>query len=209
MKIAFTGHRPNKLNNDYDLKSELVQRIEKEIINLLATFVAETNGQPEPRITLIIGMALGIDTLAAKIAVSHNIPFIAAIPFKGQERMWPNKSQNIYFELLQKAQCIRICDLHDPNYPDCTYSWLEYQKLTQTPFTADKMDKRNKWVVNNCDKLIAVWDSTSGGTANCVRYANSKGFTIENGLLYHIDPNVIRREILVKQAEEYSKKESK
>lgn len=28
MKIAITGHRPNKLGNDYDLTSPLVERIE-------------------------------------------------------------------------------------------------------------------------------------------------------------------------------------
>ncbi len=35
------------------------------------------------------------------------------------------------------------------------------------------MDKRNKWMVDNCDLLIAVWNGTSGGTANCVNYAKS------------------------------------
>ena len=35
------------------------------------------------------------------------------------------------------------------------------------------MQERNEWMVNNCDVLIAVWDGTSGGTANCVKYAES------------------------------------
>lgn len=29
MKIAITGHRPNKLNNDYDLTSPLIRRIKR------------------------------------------------------------------------------------------------------------------------------------------------------------------------------------
>ncbi len=33
-------------------------------------------------------------------------------------------------------------------------------------------------MVNNCDMLIAVWDGSDGGTANCVKYAQSKGVDI-------------------------------
>ena len=36
-----------------------------------------------------------------------------------------------------------------------------------------KLQKRNEWMVDHCDILIAVWDGTSGGTANCVNYAQS------------------------------------
>jgi uncharacterized phage-like protein YoqJ len=37
------------------------------------------------------------------------------------------------------------------------------------------MQDRNIWMVDHCDALIAVWDGTSGGTANCVRYAQKVG----------------------------------
>jgi uncharacterized phage-like protein YoqJ len=33
------------------------------------------------------------------------------------------------------------------------------------------LQKRNEWMVDHCDLLIAVWDGSEGGTANCVRYA--------------------------------------
>lgn len=36
------------------------------------------------------------------------------------------------------------------------------------------MQKRNEWMVDNCDILIAVWDKSPGGTKNCVDYAESK-----------------------------------
>ena len=35
------------------------------------------------------------------------------------------------------------------------------------------MQIRNQWMVDNCELLIAVFDGTSGGTANCVNYAKS------------------------------------
>ena len=36
-----------------------------------------------------------------------------------------------------------------------------------------KMQTRNEWMVNHCDKLIAVWNGSDGGTGNCVNYAKS------------------------------------
>jgi uncharacterized phage-like protein YoqJ len=35
------------------------------------------------------------------------------------------------------------------------------------------MQDRNKWMVDHCDALVAIWNGTSGGTANCVKYALS------------------------------------
>lgn len=93
MQIAITGHRPNKLGNDYALTSDLIGSIKHEIMRVLRTFEHKD-------LTLITGMALGIDTLFAKIAIEHNIPFIAAIPFKGQEIVWPEESQETYRMVL-------------------------------------------------------------------------------------------------------------
>jgi nucleoside 2-deoxyribosyltransferase len=48
------------------------------------------------------------------------------------------------------------------------------------------MQDRNIWMVDHCDALIAVWDGTSGGTANCVGYAKRVGKPI-----VYIDPTNI------------------
>ena len=37
------------------------------------------------------------------------------------------------------------------------------------------MKTRNVWMVNNSFKLITVWDGTTGGTGNCVKYAKKHG----------------------------------
>lgn len=152
MKVAITGHRPNKLGNDYDLTSPLLQRIRSEIINII-------NNYPEPRDiiitnpTFISGMALGIDTLFAEIALVLKYPLICAIPCLGQPSMWPPKSKQRYLNILNSAN--------------------EIHYITQEPYTHSCMQLRNEWMVDICDVLIAVWDKSSGGTANCVRYAMS------------------------------------
>ena len=48
------------------------------------------------------------------------------------------------------------------------------------------MQRRNEYMVDKADTLIAVWNGTSGGTANCVKYAKKKGVDI-----VRLDPNKI------------------
>jgi uncharacterized phage-like protein YoqJ len=143
MIVAFTGHRPNKLGG-YDLPNPTYIKVCQEIEKNLKAL------NPDKVIT---GMALGVDQWAANIAHKLNIPFIAAVPFKDQESRWPQKSQKIYAKLIGLASEVIIVS---PG----TYSY-------------EKMQIRNKWMVDNCNKLIAVWDGTTGGTGNCVEYAKS------------------------------------
>ena len=145
MIVAFTGHRPDKLggfklpNPTY---SYVCQQIEKSLIEL----------KPEK---VISGMALGVDQWAASIAHKLGIPFIAAVPFAGQETVWPAASKSIYNKLISLAsEVVIVC----PG----TYS-------------AAKMQVRNEWMVDRCDQLIAIWDGTKGGTGNCVDYATKVG----------------------------------
>lgn len=37
------------------------------------------------------------------------------------------------------------------------------------------MQKRNEYMVDLADKVIAVWDGSKSGTANCVKYAEKTG----------------------------------
>ncbi len=169
MKIAITGHRPHKLGNDYDLTSPLIKWIRKQITSIINSYnKGEFTQTYTSNLTFITGMALGIDTLFAKIAIENNIPFIAAIPCVGQEYRWIKKSQDLYNEIL--------------SHPLCTKNLLRNSMYTNTC-----MQNRNIWMVDNCDLLIAVWDGTSGGTANCVKYAKSvnKEIIIINPLTFN------------------------
>lgn len=143
MIVAFTGHRPSKLGG-YILPNPTYIKICKSIDATLR----ELN--PDQ---VISGMALGIDQWAANIAIKLNIPFIAAIPFEGQERKWPVASQKTFNALLKKAAGQTIV---------CPGS-----------YSPDKMQIRNQWMVDRCDILIAIWDGSKGGTGNCVQYAEA------------------------------------
>lgn len=150
MKLAITGHRPNKLGHDYELKSPLIKEIKKRILEVI--------DEHKPT-HLISGMALGIDTLFAIIAHQEAIDLIAAIPCYMQERNWQQSSINLYRKILDTP----------------INGHLPIQVIvTQSNYTPECMQDRNIWMVDNCDILLAVWDGTSGGTANCVKYAYSK-----------------------------------
>lgn len=146
--IAFTGHRPNKLGNDYDLVSPKVKLIETQIYNTVTEIAKEDEYE------FIVGGALGIDTLVAKLAIKFYIPFTVAVPCRDQDRMWPQKSRDRYKDILLKAK-------------EIYYISEEYNNHC--------MQDRNKWMVDNSDILIAVWNGTKGGTANCINYAQKIG----------------------------------
>lgn len=163
MKVMITGHRPNKLGNDYDLKSDLTYKIRAKIIEIL--FNLGIDGEVSNGITKIEegigGMALGIDMLFTTICLELGIPFTAYVPCRNQDKMWPQKSKDHYKFLLEQADKIVLVN-------DCEYNQFV-------------MQSRNKAMVDAIGEdgvVIAVWDGTPGGTANCVSYAKSKNKTI-------------------------------
>ena len=50
--------------------------------------------------------------------------------------------------------------------------------LIQTHYTPDCMDKRNRYMVDHADVLIAVWDGSPSGTGKTVRYAHQQGKSV-------------------------------
>lgn len=151
MIVGFTGSRPQKLGG-FVLPNPIYNKICKETERLLLEL------KPEKCIS---GMALGYDQYAANICLKLKIPFIAAIPFVGQEAIWPEDSKKAYNYLLRTAERQVI--------------------ISEGSYSAYKMQIRNEYIVNNSDIIIACHDGTAGGTKNCVDYAksiNKKIYTI-------------------------------
>lgn len=149
MKIAFTGHRPNKLGGYDDSKNF------REKFNSFVTEILKhddiMNSFRQHNLYFITGMALGVDTWSAKLAIDYRIPYFAFVPFFGQEKVWPKDSQDDYHYLLKNA--FRVINVCKPGYAH----W--------------KMQRRNEKMVDFCNLLIAVWDGSHGGTMNCIKYA--------------------------------------
>jgi len=146
--VCGTGHRPNKLGG-YTHEAEAM-------LHTLANWWLSANRPKE----VITGMALGWDTALAISSYNLGIPYTAAIPFRGQEEMWPQKSQDKYNLLLSKAKDIVI--------------------VCEGGYSSQKMQLRNIWMVDNSQGILALWDGTSGGTHNCVKYAKTTKKPIYN-----------------------------
>lgn len=146
---AFTGHRPQRLGGyGDDVTARLSQFVEGWL----------TANRPKKAIS---GMAQGWDMAVADACIRLNIPFIAALPFKDQDKVWPAQSRTHYREVLAAA--------------DETYI------VSPGPYAVWKMHQRNRWMVDRCDRLISLWDGTpEGGTAKCVEYANLIGRPVTN-----------------------------
>lgn len=101
---------------------------------------------------VISGMALGWDQALMEAAQRLAYPTVAAIPFKGQEKAWPMDSQRKFHDLLEDAMdVVFVCE-------DSYAPW--------------KMQKRNQWMVDQSHAVLALWNGSEGGTANCVKYAD-------------------------------------
>lgn len=151
--MAGTGHRPDKIGG-YDYYNPqrvwIRERIRTALVDLHAT-------------KTISGMALGVDQDLAQVSIDLAIPFIAALPFVGQESRWPKSSQDYYEWLLERADEVVV--------------------VSPGGYAAYKMQVRNKWMVDHANALVSVWDGSPGGTGNCMTYAKDT-----NILVYPIDP---------------------
>lgn len=150
--MAFTGHRPEKLGGYGP------SRLQWAVRGALREALLALNPS-----LCISGMALGVDQWAAEACLELDIPFVAAVPFAGQESRWPAESQRHYHELLKRAWRVHV--------------------VSGGGYAPEKMHTRNEWMVDHCNTLVSVWNGSSGGTNNCREYAVKQEREI-----YWIDP---------------------
>lgn len=151
LRIAVTGHRPNKLwGYDYSHDNYI------KLFSKMYDFLKENETTH-----CISGMALGVDTIFALAALRYkrdnperNVIVECAIPCRNHSSQWSTKDKGLYNSILVKAD--RVTLVSDEEYKP----WL--------------MQRRNEYMVDNCDLLLAIWDGTKGGTGNCVKYAQKK-----------------------------------
>jgi len=156
--MVFTGHRPHKLGGYGENPTKT--RVKEAVHAAISKF-----SFANPGASFISGMALGLDQWAAEIVLELGLPLIAAVPCKGQERMWPPSSKQTYWDLISRATEVVVLAEH---------------------YSPVVMQIRNRWMVDQATDVLAVWDGSSGGTGNCVRYARTASHKPN---LLIIDPN--------------------
>lgn len=150
---CFTGHRPQSLPFGFNEDDVRCKRLKE----LLKTEIVKMIGQGVT--AFVSGMALGIDLFAAELVLElqkqyPEITLECAIPCENQAARWNEAARDRYFGIIER------CDS---------------ETLLQTRYTPDCMQKRNEYMVNKSDYIIAVWNGRPSGTGNTVNYARQQG----------------------------------
>lgn len=153
MILSCTGHRPNKLNREFDMDGPMSFEIMTE--------VASSFDELKPD-KILNGMALGFDQIVTRVAILRNIPVVACVPYAGQEAKWSVAAQQRYRKLLD-------------------HPLVSVEIISDGGFANWKLHYRNKHMINNSNALLACWNGEQdGGTYGTVQYANEKGLQVYN-----------------------------
>ena len=170
MRVAFTGHRPEQLHIGHNELSEEGQALRDFIRNEIR--VLEQAGAD----TFFCGAARGADIICGELVMQEKqahpeLKLICVIPFAEQARGWAMNWAFRYRELLRNAdQIVLMCS----NYQRGCYHM------------------RNRYMVDNCDLLIAIYNGENkGGTAYTINYAREWGKEI-----LIIDPNTLEKTVI-------------
>ena len=150
ISCSFTGPRPQNL----PWKSEDMQYIELLCIQLEnAIRIAVEKGCRH----FISGMAIGVDLYAAQIVLKIRdqqpdlgITLEAAVPFPSQPNKWTEAQQMLYKAILNN---------------------VDKKTIIGQEATTENFNKRNDYMVDNADIVIAVKPNKPGGTQRSIDYA--------------------------------------
>ena len=165
LKLAVTGHRrlphAQSIWVKAELRSWLARAVDKAGVD---------------QITVISGMALGVDTWWAEIALDVGVTLHAYIPFEHQhgwtqvdggkwlklhDRAWIESQRDRHGLILDQADVVL----------DCSTS---FGSGLQTPGAL--LHHRSKCMVRDCHYLGAVWNRRPrGGTTQCLKYSLAMG----------------------------------
>ncbi len=156
--VAASGHRPPRLGLGYDRASR------ESLTRFAFDQVGHAKGLFGRELLLISGLAQGWDQAIAAAAVWHDVPFVAAVPFLGQEARWPFAARVYYHFLLGRAEHVEVVCPGGPG-----------------GYGGDKFLRRDAWMVDNAHALLCLYDGQAGGgTAYTIKHARGRGVEVVN-----------------------------
>lgn len=165
---CFIGSRPQNLSYQFQEQHPscvLLKELLKKEIELIITEKGITH--------FITGMALGVDQWAAEIVLEmkKSYPFAtleSAIPYEEQAAKWTTDQRERYYAIA------RQCDT---------------ETMMQGVYTKDCMQKRNRYMVDSSQIVIAVWNGRPGNAGSTVKYAKAY-----NREIVYINPETLQVE---------------
>ena len=155
-RCAFTGYRPAKMPFGYDEADPRCIEFKVRLRDTIEALIGEGYAH------FISGGALGMDMFAAEavLELQEKYPWIIlemVSPFDAQADRWNDEYRMRHDRLFAAADIV-------------TATGHEYTKAC--------MFRRNRYMVENADLLLAAYDGQPGGTAMTVGYARDVGVPI-------------------------------
>ncbi len=137
--VMVTGHRSIYQGSETWVKENFVK---------VALQLKKHHGLEE----MISGMALGVDTLWARIALKLKVPLASYVPFEVQANTWPAADRELWLKLRAAAQREEVIGDH---------------------YHVKFFHERNYAMLRDADLVVAVLDSNAdkGGTFAAVKRA--------------------------------------
>ena len=153
---AFTGYRPSKMpwgGDESDARcAEFKFRLREALEYLIGRGYAN----------FLSGGALGFDQMAAEIVLSLRekypwVRLVMVIPFDGQADRWTPAQRRRWLDIIEASdQVVHISHGYDRGV----------------------FFRRNHYLVERADLLLAAYDGQPGGTAATVAYARDRGVRV-------------------------------
>ena len=155
-RCAFTGYRPQKMPWGFDEMDptclEFKFRLRESLEYLIGMGYAD----------FLSGGALGFDLMASEIVLSLRekypwIRLIMVIPFDGQADRWTPEQRSRREAIIEASdRVVHISHAYDKGV----------------------FFRRNHFLVDSSDLLLAAYDGQPGGTASTVAYAHARGVRV-------------------------------
>lgn len=166
--ISGTGHRPPKLGGYVPNPTRAY--IKHEMLRIVSDTIATTDEE----VGIVWGGALGFDQHMAELANYLDLPHVAILPFSGMDARWPIESQRHWKDLCASTDLTMATAILQ-DHPDLGLQRGNLGTLyTSTePYRHNgQYQVRNEALVAVADFLLACWDGSTGGTANCLAHAH-------------------------------------
>jgi len=151
--VCFSGHRPEKLPG-----KGLCDRAETVFIkNLLRSKIEKSISEGYTR--FLSGVARGIDLWAAQTVlelreIHPDITLVCVKPVENQGHNFPEEDRIVYESVINRADKV-VC--------------------TSAGYTRSCYAVRNRYMVDNAEKLIAFVNNYRSGTGQTINYARKLG----------------------------------
>lgn len=156
MRMRIRGYRPSKMPWGYDETDARCVEFRFRLREALEYLIGQ--GYTD----FMSGGALGFDQMAAEIVLSLRekypwVRLIMVIPFDGQADKWSQEQRERWLSIIEASdKVIHISHAYDKGV----------------------FFRRNHYLVENANLLLAAYDGQPGGTAGTVAYAKRHGVRV-------------------------------